>query len=132
MAPRSRVFAGMPAQDALFANTAIVPLVATRQAAIARFGGAPNTSDANARMNALLDVVQSTGVVQSETNRAFVLMEYFGYLRRNPNNSPEPGLTFSGYNFWLDKLNAFGSNFENAEMVKAFITSIEYVQRFGP
>ena len=33
--------------------------------------------------------------------------------------------------FWLGKLNQFGGNFVNAEMVKAFITSTEYVQRFG-
>ncbi|HYY96490.1 MAG TPA: hypothetical protein VE713_18440, partial [Pyrinomonadaceae bacterium] len=66
-----------------------------------------------------------------EGNRAFVLMEYFGYLRRNPNEAPEPTLDFQGYNFWLSKLNSFNGNFVQAEMVKAFITSIEYRQRFG-
>jgi hypothetical protein len=49
-------------------------------------------------------------------------MEYFGYLRRDPDTS--------GYNFWLGKLNQFGGNFEQAEMVKAFIASIEYRDRF--
>ena len=39
---------------------------------------------------------------------------------------------FSGYNFWLGKLNSFGGNFVNAEMVKAFILSDEYRHRFGP
>ena len=39
---------------------------------------------------------------------------------------------YSGYKFWLDKLNQFNGNFVGAEMVKAFITSIEYRQRFGP
>ena len=34
--------------------------------------------------------------------------------------------------FWLDKLNQFIGNFVEAEMVKAFISSIEYRQRFGP
>ena len=24
-------------------------------------------------------------------------MQYFGYLRRNPNDAPEPGLNFDGY-----------------------------------
>jgi hypothetical protein len=33
---------------------------------------------------------------------------------------------FSGYSFWLDKLNSFNGNFENAEMVKAFLASTEY------
>lgn len=66
-----------------------------------------------------------------ELNKAFVLMQYFGYLRRNPNDPPEAGLDFVGYKFWLAKLNQFGGNFVNAEMVKAFIVSSEYRQRFG-
>jgi hypothetical protein len=59
-------------------------------------------------------------------------IEYFGYLRRNPNDPPELGLDFTGYTFWLGKLNQFGGNFVNAEMVKAFIISTEYRQRFAP
>jgi hypothetical protein len=65
-------------------------------------------------------------------NRAFVLMQYFGYLRRNPNDPPEQNRDFKGYNFWLAKLEQFDGNFVNAEMVKAFITSDEYQRRFGP
>ena len=65
----------------------------------------------------------------AEFNRAFVLMQYFGYLRRNPNAAPDSN--FSGYNFWLNKLNQFNGSYINSEMVKAFITSIEYTQRFG-
>jgi hypothetical protein len=67
-------------------------------------------------------------LAQAEFNRAFVLMQYFGYLRRNPNDSPDAD--FSGYNFWLNKLKSFDGNFVNAEMVKAFISSAEYRQRF--
>jgi len=59
---------------------------------------------------------------QKEFNSAFVLMEYFGYLRRDP-DAP-------GYQHWLDKLNLYG-NFNDAEMVKSFITSPEYRARFG-
>jgi hypothetical protein len=59
-----------------------------------------------------------------EFNLAFVQMEYFGYLRRDPDTA--------GFNFWLNKLNAFGGDFRAAEMVKAFILSGEYRQRFGP
>ena len=59
-------------------------------------------------------------------------MQYFGYLRRNPNDAPEQNLNFEGYNFWLGKLNQFNGNFVEAEMVKAFILSGEYRQRFGP
>ena len=68
-------------------------------------------------------------LVQQEFNNAFVLMQYFGYLRRNPNDIPDSDHT--GYDFWLTKLNQFNGNFVNAEMVKAFIVSTEYKQRFG-
>jgi hypothetical protein len=56
------------------------------------------------------------------------LMQYFGYLRRNPNESPDSDYT--GYDFWLTKLNQFHGNFVNAEMVKAFLDSEEYQARF--
>jgi hypothetical protein len=56
-------------------------------------------------------------------------MEYFGYLRRNPNEVPDTN--FNGYDFWLHKLEEFGGDFVRAEMVKAFITSDEYLRRFG-
>ena len=65
-----------------------------------------------------------------EFNRAFVLMQYFGYLRRNPSDAPDG--SFDGYNFWLNKLNQFNGDFVNAEMVKAFISSSEYRRRFEP
>ena len=81
----------------------------------------------------VLRAVAENGVFNSrQFNKAFVLMQYFGYLRRNPNDLPEPGLDFGGYNFWLTKLNQFNGNFVNAEMVKAFIVSGEYQGRFGP
>jgi hypothetical protein len=57
-------------------------------------------------------------------------MQFFGYLRRNPNDPQDSDYT--GYDFWLTKLNQFGGNFQNAEMVKAFLSSSEYRQRFGP
>jgi len=83
-------------------------------------------------VRALRRVAENSTLAQQEFNRAFVLMQYFGYLRRNPNDAPEATLDFQGYNFWLNKVNAFNGDFANAEMVKAFITSIEYRQRFAP
>ena len=116
-----------PAQfvDALYAHAGIVPSAAERQASIDEFN---NTTGARARV--LRRVAENPTLVQREFNRAFVLMQYFGYLRRNPDDAPDNNL--SGYNFWLGKLNQFNGNFVNAEMVKAFITSSEYRQRFGP
>jgi hypothetical protein len=55
-------------------------------------------------------------------------MQFFGYLRRNPDDPQDTDYT--GYDFWLTKLNEFSGNFRNAEMVKAFINSTEYRQRF--
>ena len=75
-------------------------------------------------------VAEDVDLVTAEFNRAFVLMQYFGYLRRNPNDAPDSN--FDGYNFWLNKLNTFNGNFAQAEMVKAFITADEYRRRFGP
>ena len=90
------------------------------------------TADLAARARALRDVAENSTLNQQEFNRAFVLMQYFGYLRRNPNEPPEPTLDYQGYSFWLDKLNTFNGNFVQAEMVKAFLDSTEYRQRFSP
>jgi hypothetical protein len=88
------------------------------------------TSGAKSRAQVLRAVAEDADLVNSETNRAFVLIQYFGYLRRNPNDAPDSDHT--GYEFWLSKLNQFNGNFVNAEMVKAFIVSSEYKDRFGP
>lgn len=74
-------------------------------------------------------VAEDSDMIRVEKNRAFVLMQYFGYLRRNPNDPLDTDYT--GYKFWLDKLNQFNGNFVDADMVKAFITSGEYRHRFG-
>jgi hypothetical protein len=74
------------------------------------------------RAAALRQVVENEGFIQAKRNETFVMMQYFGYLRRDPDES--------GYRFWLDKLNGFDGNFEQAEMVKAFLVSGEYRQRF--
>jgi thermolysin len=88
------------------------------------------TSGVKTRAQVLRAVAEDPDLISAETNRAFVLMQYFGYLRRNPNDTPDADYT--GYDFWLGKLNQFNGNFVNAEMVKAFIVAGEYRQRFGP
>ena len=89
-------------------------------------------SDVTKRASVLRSIAEDQDLKNAESNKAFVLMQYFGYLRRNPYDPPETGLNFDGYNFWLGKLNQFNGNFINADMVKAFIVSTEYRQRFGP
>jgi hypothetical protein len=54
---------------------------------------------------------RSLRCVNRKFNEAFVLTQYFGYLRRNPADAPEQNLNFDGYNFWLSKLNQFHGNF---------------------
>jgi glucose/arabinose dehydrogenase len=82
------------------------------------------------RASALRRFAEDEDFKRAEFNRAFVLMQYFGYLRRDPDAAPDAD--FAGYNFWLDKLNGFGGDYRRAEMVKAFISSAEYRQRFRP
>lgn len=89
-------------------------------------------ADVTKRASVLRSVAEDQDLKDAEKNKAFVLMQYFGYLRRNPNDAPEPGLNFNGYNFWLGKLIQFNGNFVTADMVKAFLVSAEYRQRFGP
>ncbi|HWW77182.1 MAG TPA: Ig-like domain-containing protein, partial [Pyrinomonadaceae bacterium] len=81
----------------------------------------PNPSDPALRADVLKKVAEVEPFQLAEYNRAFVLMQYYGYLRRNPNDAPEPGLDYSGYIYWLTKLNQFNGNFVEAEMVKAFL-----------
>jgi hypothetical protein len=71
---------------------------------------------------AQLQIAENDGFAAAKRNASFVMMEYFGYLRRDPDAN--------GYQFWLNKLNQFDGNFEQAEMVKAFIVSTEYRDRF--
>jgi hypothetical protein len=81
------------------------------------------------RATVLLKVAEDEKVGQKLFNEGFVLMQYFGYLRRNPDDLPDSDL--SGYNYWLAQLNQFGGDFVTAQMVKAFLVSSEYRQRFG-
>jgi Domain of unknown function (DUF4214) len=114
----------------LYQHAAVPPLPGEREAAIAEFGPAATAADPAARGRALLRITQTTAFQARELNRAFVNMQYLGYLRRDPNAAPDTN--FDGYNFWANKLNAFNGNYISAEMVKAFINSSEYRGRFGP
>lgn len=118
--------------DKLNTNAGNVLSSNERTTAINLFGGAANSSNTTARAQAVRQVAEDTDLYNAEYTRAFVLSEYYGYLRRNPNDAPESTLDYTGYDFWLTKLNQFNGNYIQAEMVKAFLSSIEYRQRFGP
>jgi YVTN family beta-propeller protein len=115
--------------DALFQKAGVTPSATDRNTAIAEFSGAADISDVTARGKAFRDIAENSTLSNQEQNRAFVLMQYFGYLRRDPNGGQDTDYT--GYEFWLTKLNQFNGNYLAAEMVKAFITSAEYRRRFG-
>jgi hypothetical protein len=114
--------------DQLFATAGVTPTPLDRAAAIDEFGPAVNTADVSARARALRRVAENLELSRQDFNQAFVLMQYFGYLQRDPNAGTDTN--FDGYNFWLNKLNSFGGNLKEAEMVKAFLTAIEYRGRF--
>ncbi|HWP52818.1 MAG TPA: Calx-beta domain-containing protein, partial [Pyrinomonadaceae bacterium] len=118
--------------DKLNLNAGNVLSPGERTTAINLFGGAANSSNTTARAQAVRQVAEDTDLYNAEYNRAFVLAEYYGYLRRNPNDAPESNLDYTGYDFWLTKLNQFNGNYIDAEMVKAFLSSMEYNQRFAP
>ena len=74
------------------------------------------------RARVLREVIEISEFKQREYNAAFVLTQYFGYLRRDPDQG--------GYDFWLDVLNNRELN-NYRGMVCAFLTSAEYQLRFG-
>lgn len=111
--------------DQLIANTGIAFPPSQRDDWVNGLNGGSET-----RASVLRKIADWGAFKQKEFNAIFVLMEYFGYLRRSPDDAPDHN--FAGYNFWLDKLNSFGGDYIRSEMVKAFISSREYRARFGP
>jgi hypothetical protein len=104
--------------DSLIANVGVTITAAERDALLqGLLNGGVSRADVLAR------VVENSAFARAEFNSSFVLMQYFGYLGRDPDSG--------GFNFWLNKLNQFNGNFANAEMVKAFLVSLEYRHRFG-
>ncbi len=104
--------------DALISHTGVSFNQSERDALISTLGNGAT------RGEVLLRIAENDQFVNAKRNAAFVMMEYFGYLRRDPDAG--------GYEYWLNKLNQFDGNFQRAEMVKAFINSIEYRARFAP
>jgi hypothetical protein len=106
---------------AAVANTSGVDLTSKRAELLNEYGLGTNQSDSRAR--ALRQLIEYPEYRNAEFNGAFVLAQYFGYLRRDPD--------LSGYQFWLDVLNnRVPNNYRG--MVCAFVTSSEYQRRFSP
>ena len=105
--------------DTLITNTGVTFTLSERNQLIDGLNNATET-----RATVLRKISEKPAFRTAEFNSMFVLMEYFGFLRRNPDQP--------GFEFWLNKLNTFNGDYFAAEMVKAFIESTEYRQRFGP
>jgi glucose/arabinose dehydrogenase len=103
--------------DALISNTDVAFTTNERNALVNSL-----TNQTATRAQVLRQIAEDQRFINLKFNETFVMMEYFGYLRRDPDAG--------GYQFWLDKLNQFNGNFEQADMVKAFIISGEYRDRF--
>jgi hypothetical protein len=103
--------------DTLISHTGVTFTTAERDALVSGLSAGVVT-----RADVLRSIAENNRFATAKSNEAFVMMEYFGYLRRDTDES--------GYQFWLNKLNEFNGNFERAEMVKAFIVSGEYRDRF--
>ena len=120
------IFGGLSNRDyvnKLFTNAGVTGNEVEREDLIHRLDAAQET-----RGSVLRKVAENNDFSHRETNPAFVLMQYFGYLHRNPDEGADHDL--SGFNFWLNKLNEHAGNFNEAEMVKAFLRAGEYRQRF--
>lgn len=104
--------------DQLNANTGGSLTPVERQALV---NGLKNATETRATV--LQAVAENQLFRQREYNSAFVSMQYFGYLRRDPDQG--------GYDFWLSVLNS--SNPVNfGGMVCSFLTANEYQFRFSP
>ncbi|HEX8070054.1 MAG TPA: Calx-beta domain-containing protein [Pyrinomonadaceae bacterium] len=79
------------------------------------------TNNTLTRAQVLRAIVESREVGEREFNNAFVAMQYYGYLRRSPDQT--------GYNSWLNYLNTHPGDFRT--MVNGFMNSTEYRLRFG-
>ncbi|HKG78665.1 MAG TPA: DUF4214 domain-containing protein, partial [Pyrinomonadaceae bacterium] len=101
--------------NALEVNAEVI--LPNRDALIASLGNGQKT-----RGEVLREIVETNAVADRFFNRAFVAMQYFGYLRRDPDTI--------GFQNWLDTLTADPSNFRH--MIFGFLFSTEYRQRFGP
>ena len=100
----------------LFDTMELIPFTVERQQQI------DFMNSGKTRAQAVRDVVEIQAFRSMEFNPSFVLMQYFGYLRRDP----DPG----GYAFWLDIVNNREPN-NYRGLICAFITSREYQERFS-
>lgn len=108
--------------DAALATVSVagVDLSSLRAELITKYNSGSSLNESRALV--VRELAENPAFAQTVYNRVFVLMEYFGYLRRDPDAG--------GYNFWLNVLdNREPNNYRG--MVCSFVTSAEYQRRFS-
>jgi len=105
--------------DTLSENAGITLAPAERAALIDKL-----SSDVITRAPVLLTIVNSRDFVKKEVNRSLVLLHYFGYLHRNPDDPPDRNL--NGFKYWVRELEVSG---EIGRLPRAFMASGEYEHR---
>jgi hypothetical protein len=101
--------------DTLVSNAGIGLAPAERADLIEKLNGGGLT-----RAQALIAIVDHPKLVKKEESRSQVLLHYFGYLRRNPDDPPDNSL--DGFNFWVRKLETSG---DSGRLPSAFTESFE-------
>ncbi len=101
--------------DALLATAGVTLSASTRQTLIDGLNNSTLT-----RAQVLRQIVESAEVSNKYFNQAYAVMEYFGYLRREPDAA------------YLDWIHSLDTGTQPRTMVIGFVNSIEYRQRFGP
>lgn len=123
----TNAFVGRPAFRSLYDGLSNAAYVDTllRTAGVTVSNRDQLVSDLNAgaktRAQTLRAIVESQEVFNKEYNPAFVAMQYFGYLKRDPEAA--------GFNAWLNYLNTHPGDFRT--MVNGFLNSLELRSRFG-
>jgi hypothetical protein len=73
------------------------------------------------RADILLKIANDERIIEKDKDRSLLLLYYFGYLRRNPDDPPDGNL--NGFNFWLRDLAQYGNT---AKIANAFQESGEF------
>ncbi len=100
----------------LLLSTAGVTVSPTAHANWIALAGTPGPP----RAQVLREISESVEVSNKYFNQAFVVMQYFGYLRRDPDA------------FYLDWIQLLDTTGDSRTMVNGFMNSPEYRLRFGP
>ncbi|MBA2705411.1 MAG: hypothetical protein H0U60_16350 [Blastocatellia bacterium] len=103
--------------DALLRNAGIMLEAEDRAAIIDRLKQGTRT-----RAQVLVEIVNTKAFVEKEEIRSLVLLHYFGYFHRNPDDPPDNNL--KGFNFWVREIEKSG---DTGRLARGFMAAGEYI-----